>query len=176
MHALFGDLLLPVEQVRVLLTQRGELSALERFVFGITHATLDLAFVLRRVRAAGHGLHAVMAAKIGEFRVECRIIPIRLDDCRLAVVEIEQTGIGIRILEARAISPILHPSNSPRCPCAPQGKCCGRNSLPESLPTVSLPIRSKLNADPPPAAAGFVCLPRAGLKSSVLLGYSTTAQ
>ena len=74
----------------VLLAERGEAPPLERVVLGVGHAAFHLAFVLRRVGAAGHRRHAVVAAKIRQFRVHRRVIPVRLDDRRLEVVEIEQ--------------------------------------------------------------------------------------
>ena len=81
----------------VLFRQRGELPPLERVVFGVAHTAFHLAFVLGRVGAAGHRRHAVVAAKIRQFRVHRRVIPIRLDHRRLEVVEIEQPGHSTKI-------------------------------------------------------------------------------
>ncbi len=91
MHALVGHMLLPVKQVGVLLGKRGELPPLERVVFGVGNSAFDLALVLRRMGSAGHRCHAIITAKIRQFRVHCRVIPIRLDHRRLEVIEIEQT-------------------------------------------------------------------------------------
>ena len=92
MHAFVSNVLLPVPQMGVLFGQRGELPPLERVVFGVAHAAFHLALVLGRIGTAGHRCHAVVAAKIRQFRVQRRVIPIRLDHRRLEVVEIEQPG------------------------------------------------------------------------------------
>ncbi len=90
MDALVGDADFPLCQEEIFLRQGLEPPAFERIAAHVGNSPLHLPLVLRRPRSARHDSHAVMAAEVGQLRVDLRIEPVRLQDRCFQVVEIEQ--------------------------------------------------------------------------------------
>ena len=82
-----GHVPLPVGQVDVLGPQAFEATALDRVLLGVVDPGLALALVPRHPRLARQDHRPVKPGKLGQLRVELRIIPVRLQDRGLQVVD-----------------------------------------------------------------------------------------
>ena len=77
---------LPFGEVDVLGSEAFEATALHRVLLGVVDPGLALAFVPRHPRFARQDHGPVKLGKLGQLRVELRIVPVRMDDRRLKVV------------------------------------------------------------------------------------------
>ena len=77
----------PLQQMLVLLLQAREAVALQAVVLDIAHAAFDLPLVPRRARLRGQDRHAVVLAERLHLGIQLRVVPVRLLDRRLEVVD-----------------------------------------------------------------------------------------
>ena len=92
MDTLVGDTAFPVTKKEVFFTQRLEASSLQSIGAHVSDPALHFTFVLRRPGTTRNDMHAVVATKVSQLRIDFRIKQVGLEHSRFKVVQIQQQG------------------------------------------------------------------------------------